>query len=333
MSSEDLLVFDVGGTLLRAGRWSRERAELTDLHSRPAPSFLRDSEATGESLVEALLAELAEAGREVFSNEVPAAVGLAVPGPVDPQGRLSRAPTLWGDRIEESVPLGSLAARTWPNSRVVVANDVTAAGYRHARSDEALCVVTVSSGIGHKVFVDGRPVVGPNGRGGELGHWRVDPAPDAPRCDCGRRGHLGALASGRAVAHHVRSVAKGGEHGPSPWTELESAPEALNRALAASFAGGDPFAREVVRELAAPLGVALAGVHTIVGVERFVILGGFARALGEPYLELLRDASRAACWDNGFDWSGGLELGPADDNSGLEGMARLLLAEQPETAR
>lgn len=328
MSSDDLLVFDVGGTLLRAGRWSRERAELADVHSRPAPSFLRHAQASGEALVEALLAELLEAGRHLFGDEAPAAVGLAVPGPVAPDGRLLRAPTLWGDRVAGAVPLGSLAARTWPDARVAVANDVTAAGYRLLRGDEVLCVVTVSSGIGHKVFAGGRAIVGPQGRGGELGHWRVDDAPDAPRCDCGRRGHLGALASGRAVAHHVRAVDARGEHGESPWTHLEADPEALNRALVSAFTAGEPFARAVVRELAAPLGTALAGVHLTVGAERFAIVGGFARALGEPYLDLLREAASAAGWENGFDWTSGLELGPDDDDSGLEGMARLLLAEE-----
>ena len=60
-----------------------------------------------------------------------------------------------------------------------------------------IAIVTVGSGVGHKVFLQGLPVAGVNGRGGEIGHLRVDWAADAIRCDCGGSGHVGGLASGR----------------------------------------------------------------------------------------------------------------------------------------
>src|SRR5207247_836890 len=108
------------------------------------------------------------------------------------------APTIWGRRTEVAVDLVSELRGLWPAANIVLENDVSAAGYRFLRSaDEDLCVVTVSSGIGNKVFIQGRPMIGPAGRGGEIGHCRVDASPTAALCNCGEHGHLGAVSSGR----------------------------------------------------------------------------------------------------------------------------------------
>src|SRR6185312_8922728 len=114
------------------------------------------------------------------------------PGPIAPTGEILAAPTLWPGVPIEPFTLGARLERAWPGLRVRVLNDVTAVGLAYvAGGRESFCVVTVSSGIGHKVFLDGRPVTGPSGRGGEIGHVVVDPRPEAPECDCGGRGHLG----------------------------------------------------------------------------------------------------------------------------------------------
>ena len=93
---------------------------------------------------------------------------------------------MFGGAIGAPVPLHGELRELWPEASIVLMNDVTAAGYRYLRDpDENLCVITVSSGIGHKVFIDGKPALGPSGRGGEIGHWRMDDSPGSPRCECG----------------------------------------------------------------------------------------------------------------------------------------------------
>jgi glucokinase len=186
---------------------------------------------------------------------------------------------------------------------VRILNDVTAAGYRYLRSsDEDFCIVTVSSGIGNKVFAGGRPLVGPSGRGGELGHLRVDDSANAPVCECGGRGHLGAIASGRAALAYARAhVAKALTAGD----------------LAAAFRRDEAWAVDVVRRCASPLGWALAAIHLGAGIERFVLFGGFALALGARYRDLVSAAAHQRCWNGQGNFT--IELGYDDDWSGLIG--------------
>ena len=87
----------------------------------------------------------------------------------------------------------------------MVLNDLAAAGFRYvAEGLSDFAIVTVGSGVGHKVFLGGRPLAGVNGRGGEIGHLRVDFSADALACDCGGFGHVGGLASGRGAVALVR---------------------------------------------------------------------------------------------------------------------------------
>jgi glucokinase len=79
----------------------------------------------------------------------------------------------------------------------------------------------------------------------------------------------------------------------------------------------------------------LAAVHLSMGVERFVIIGGFALALGEPYrLELVRAAATCG-WRMGQDWNSMIELGHPEDNSGLLGAGRFVteFADQQSRSR
>src|SRR5262249_43283408 len=124
------------------------------------------------------------------------------------EGNLLAAPTIWGEGSEKEIPLRRKLNALWPSARVVVLNDVSAAGYWYVRDPrECFCVVTVSSGIGNKIFLGGLPVVGRRGRGGEIGHLRVDFSDEAPKCDCGGWGHLGSIASGRGTLALARRLA------------------------------------------------------------------------------------------------------------------------------
>ncbi len=149
-------------------------------------------------------------------------------------------------------------------------------------------------------------MVGPNGAGGELGHLRVDDADDAPMCECGGRGHLGAVASGRGVLAWARKHAPDGEH-------LTSGD------LAAAFRRGDPWAVRIVEHGASPLGWALGAMHLGLGIERFVLFGGFALALGDAYRRLVAAAADARCWNAPGGWERRVELGIDDDLAGLIG--------------
>src|SRR3954468_11622353 len=85
------------------------------------------------------------------------------------------------------------------------------------------------------------------------------------------------------------------------------------RKLVGAFLAGDGFARRAVELAAVPLGRALAGLHVGVGTERFVLAGGFATALGEPYRRLVAAAARSGCWDIDQNWDDMVEIGSEED--------------------
>jgi predicted NBD/HSP70 family sugar kinase len=304
------LVFDIGGTRTRVGLYDSRHSKIIRSASAATPNHLDLPELSFEGLRDGLLSLMRRLGDELVEQPAVREVDVAFAGPIDPAGNVLAAPTLWGARLTSPYPLGQDIARCWPNARVRILNDVTAAGYRYLRSSgDDFCIVTVSSGIGNKVFANGRPLVGRNGLGGELGHLRVDDSEGAPICECGGRGHLGAVSSGRAVLAYAR------KHAPQG-----SCIEGLTSGdLVAAFRREEPWAMRIVERGAGPLGWALAAMHLGLGIERFVLVGGFALALGDVYRQLVAGAANARCWDAPGGWDSRVELGVNDDLSGLIG--------------
>ncbi len=127
---------------------------------------------------------------------------IAFPGPIGQNQEILQAPTVAGSGSSEFDLPRTLASRT--GRHVTVLNDVSAAAWRIAQQTRArrFAVVTVSSGIGSKIFdrCHASGVLDQPPYAGEIGHVVVDDGPDAPTCDCSGKGHLGAIASAR-VSH------------------------------------------------------------------------------------------------------------------------------------
>jgi predicted NBD/HSP70 family sugar kinase len=207
-----------------------------------------------------------------------------------------------------------------------VINDVTAAGYRYIRdSEDEFCIVTLSTGVGNKVFLRGRPLTGVAGTGGEIGHLQVDSSNEAARCDCGGKGHLGAIASGRGTAARARAKA---EQAPDAFrssllaAEVGMAPATLTpEALASAYGRLDPWATDVVEPSVRALADVFAAIYLATGVARFVLIGGFAFGLGERFREAVDTAANARCWD-GAGHAISVTLGQSDGACALIGGGR-----------
>jgi C7-cyclitol 7-kinase len=320
------LVFDVGGTQLRAGVYDGTGASLTGVSRVDAPSHLRRPHASWPELRARLLEDMSALRLRLDPGELISSAVVAFPGPIDAEHRVLAAPTLWGALGPYPYPLQSELGRAWPAVDVRVINDVTAAGYRYMEAkDDEFCVVTISSGIGNKVFVQGRPLLGRSGQGGEIGHLQVDTSPSAAVCDCGARGHLGAIASGRGMLARARELA---EREESEFRRsalaLESAltPSTLTaEALAAAYRSGDAWSTAVVREGAGALGMVLAAIHLAIGVERIVLIGGFALGLGARFCDDVQAALAGRCWQ-GASPAARVLLGKDDGHCALVGAGR-----------
>jgi glucokinase len=324
-AQEPILVVEAGGTRLRAALFDPGTETLVRRRERRVESYVSAGGA-GDDLEGRLADRIRELAEETVDGAPEGAVVVAYPGPVDGDGRVLASPTVAGTTSLQPLPLRSILAEAWPSADVVVMNEMTASGYRYLGEPvEDFCVVTVGSGIGHKLFLGGRPQLGSGWRGGEVGHLLVDLRSDAPVCDCGARGHIGGIASGRGVARLARTLAAGDGRGfsssrlASDATFLECGVDEAGAILVAAVLDGDPWARGVVVEATSYLGIGIAALHVGVGVERVIVIGGFARALGETYREILAEAAASACWSLGQDWDEIVRLGAADDDHGLIG--------------
>ncbi len=322
------LVFDMGGTNLRAARVDPATGALDCVVSQSTPNFFGDDN-VGDALgtLAGLLAEVAD---RIAGGAPITAICVGFPGPVDDDGCVLAAPTVWGRQALDRFPLKALLEARWPGVAVEIVNDITAAGYNFVDArNRDFVIATVGSGVGSKLFMEGKPVLGANFRGGEIGHLRVDFSADAPVCDCGGVGHLGAIASGRGVLRSATAKAVADPpafRGSALFDKCGGDPGRLaNDMLVDAFRRGDAWMTQTLRDCSRPLAQAFASVHLHAGIERFIVIGGFAQALGEDYRRLLCDGAQAIAWNNGFSWERGIHLAGASDMPGLGGAARILL--------
>ncbi|MFI0232413.1 ROK family protein [Streptomyces sp. NPDC017086] len=333
-ADEVFTVLDVGGTTLRIGAYDPGTDVLSRVRRVPVDGLHRDPGAPVPVLQRRVVEQIVCEVAAYTGGRPPRALGVAFAGPITAAGLVRAAPTVWGRR-GDPLPLGELLTER-TGAPAVVVNDLTAAAWRYAATEPGdFCLLTISSGIGNKVFRGGEVLVDADGHGGELGHWVCDLSADAPLCDCGGRGHLGAIASGRGVlaaARRAAHAAPAAFRGSRLASLCDSRADGIdNRAVAAAVRAGDPFATEVLRGTLTPLAQAITSVFTSVGVCRYILMGGFALAVGEPYRRLLvAELVRLGCFGLEPEQIDALvSLGVADDDHGLIGVGRLLAARTP----
>jgi glucokinase len=167
----------------------------------------------------------------------------------------------------------------------VLENDANAAAlgefrYGAGKGARSLVYLTISTGIGGGIILDGKIWHGVKDAAGEIGHMTL--APDGPLCGCGNRGCLETIASGPSIARRAREAVAGGR--PTRLREISNLTAADVVSLARE---GDEVACEVWEETVRYLGLGVAAAVTILAPERVVIGGGVTEA-GDSLFEPLR---------------------------------------------
>ena len=229
---------------------------------------------------EAIVAGLRDVAAELIARCPPGdvvGVGFGAPGLVDASGVLRYAPNLAG--VEE-LPLAVPLARQL-GIPVVVENDATCACWGEAqagagRGRDHLVLVTLGTGIGGGMVLDGRLYRGKNGFAGEIGHMVVDP--HGPPCPCGQRGCWERYASGSGLGRLAREAAVGGR-AERVVALAGGDPEAVSgEHVTAAAAEGDSEAIAVMADFAWWVALGLANLANAFDPELFVLGGGLAEA-------------------------------------------------------
>lgn len=285
-----VLGIDLGGTAIKIGCFDQSGACLKSL-SVPTPQ-----PATPEAVLETMVAAIAE----LNSKFQIAAIGVGTPGPADAVGRIARVAinlTNWHD-----VPLADwLEAKT--GCPTIIANDANCAGLGEAwlgagRWFRNMILLTLGTGVGGAIILDGKLFVGHHGTAGELGLITLNP--DGPPCNSGNQGSLEQFVSVPAIRRRMGME-------PSELGQM---------ALA-----GDPQALEFWQAYGRDLGAGLASLLYVLTPEA-VIIGGGVSASAEFFLPAaLAEVERRVLPSS----RAGLQLLPAElgNQAGMVGAARL----------
>lgn len=275
---------DIGGTKIAAGVVTLD-GQIFWRSRRETPVRLG-----AEAVAQAVCSAAEEAVRAAGAAGLqPEAVGIATGGQVDRlQGRVvSSTRVLPGG---EAIDLRTRVAEA-VGLPVQIDNDAKAMAraelaWGAARGAQTAVFLTLGTGVGGALAVNGRVVDGQRGFAGHLGHIPVtSTTSDGPVCSCGNRGCLEAYASGTAIAALARARLAA-ERPPTAATP-EPAPDAS--AVFAAAAQGAPWARWALDQALAALGAALAGLVHALNPEVIVIGGGLS-SQGEPWRRSIEDA-------------------------------------------
>ena len=287
MSTRYIIGVDLGGTNIVVGAMPEDGSRQLAMRSQPTRSehgAEAVSQLIGSMIDETLWAVCAETGarREDFLG-----VGIGAPGPLDRErGLVIVAPNLgWRDyplrdRVHDLVGLPS----TLDND----ANCATVGEWWRgaARGGRNVVGLTIGTGIGGGLVIDGKLYHGASDVAGEFGHTTIDST--GRRCKCGNYGCLEAYASGPAIADRAREALWEGAN--STMLQLVGGDATLITAQTVYDAAGqgDEIAREVVRDTARFLGTGIANLLNGLNPDVVVVAGGVTQA-GEALFEPLRN--------------------------------------------
>ncbi len=296
-----ILAMDFGGTKLAAGLVDRTTGDVLAATRCLTPNNATASYAAMLAMAQDLLA---------IAPSLPRAIGVSFGGPVEADGRTVR--------LSMHVPGWEYTALAASLERDIglpcaIGNDADVAAlaeqrYGAGRAASHLLYLTVSTGIGGGIVIDGAIYRGARAWAGEVGHQVLDP--DGPPCSCGRNGCLEALASGLAVAREAkRRLALGDgrlELEPVPAAMRSAAPpttplyapilgelpheQITARAVAEAAAAGDPLAISVWTSAMHWLGIGIANAANLLNPTLVVLGGGLTGAgalLFDPVRQVL----------------------------------------------
>ncbi len=315
-----VLGLDLGGTKVVAG--------VVDADHRVLGRAKRSTPARegGDAILAAMLDAADEALDEAgVGRDDLVAAGVGSPGPLDAEaGVILFSPNL----NVRDYPIGpNLAAAL--GRPVLVQNDVRVGGWGEyrlgaGRGTRRMVAAFVGTGIGGCVIDDGQIVRGTTGNAGEIGHLIVKAG--GPRCGCGARGCLEALASRTAITRRIHKAIQRGEATCLAGRVTSATSRLKSKDLSAAVAAADPVAIHEIHRAARFLGLAIGGLINVLGPELVVLGGGVTEALGEPYVELVRATARDQAMADPRALVR-IERGSLGDDAGLLGAA-LLAREQ-----
>ena len=303
---------DVGGTTIKMGFFETsgkliDKWEIKTDTSNGGENILSD-------IAKAIDNKLAQEG--ISKNDVQG-VGVGVPGPVNSKGIVLKCVNLgWGvfNVEEELASLTGLKVKAGNDANVAALGEMWQGA---GKGSEDMVMVTLGTGVGGGIIVDGKVIAGANGAGGEIGHITVNDD-EIEACNCGQYGCLEQYTSATGIVRMAkRKLAKTDEE-----TSLRAVEELSAKTIFDEAKKGDKIAGELVEELGKILGGTLSNIAAVTNPEVIVIGGGVSKA-GQILIDTIHkhfiESVFHACKDTRFVLAG---LG---NDAGMYGCVKMLL--------
>ncbi len=304
---------DVGGTTVKCGFFNTE-GELLEKWEIPTRTEEKGSKILPD-IAKTIADKLAERGLKKTDIE---GIGLDIPGPVNSKGICTLAVNLHWSEVNI---VGEMEKMTGIRTRAI--NDANAAALGECwkgggAGHKNLIMVTLGTGIGGGVVVEGNVIAGAHGAGGEIGHVHVTDELDEP-CNCGNTGCLEQVGSAKGIVRLAKMIMKQDTVTPSQLRDKKrfSAKDVWN-----AVKEEDELAMIIADRFGQYLGKALASFACVTDPEIYVIGGGVSKA-GPVILDYVQKYYRQyafpACKDAAF------ALATLGNDAGIYGAAKLVL--------
>ena len=260
---------DVGGTTVKMGMFDTDGYVL-DTWEIPTVT-----ENNGAAILPDISRTIAEKMDEKgISIDDVEGIGMGVPGPVGNDGTVFKCVNLGWDVINVEKILNELTGL-----RVKAGNDANVAAMGEmwqggGKGYQNVVMVTLGTGVGGGIIVEGKVVAGAHGAGGELGHIPVNPDEEL-FCGCGKRGCLEQYASANGFTLITKRYLASN---PDVKTVLRDAPELNSKVIFDAAKDGDEAALHMVEEVGNYLGRALATISCVADPQVFVLGGGMSKS-------------------------------------------------------
>lgn len=303
---------DVGGTTVKMGLFDQagnviEKWEIPTRTENGGEKILPD-------IADSIKAKLSE--KNIAEEDV-LGTGVGVPGPVDGNGIVHRAVNLgWGEvdlKKELTALLGGMRVECGNDANVAALGEMWKGG---GQGHQNLVAVTLGTGVGGGIIINGEIVTGATGAGGEIGHIHVeDNEPET--CGCGNHGCLEEYASATGITRLAnRALAD------SNLDSVLRSGEVSAKTVFDAVKAGDALAVGVAQKFGDYLGKALGVIAGVINPEIFVIGGGVSKA-GEVLLDYIRPSYEKTVFHGSRDVI--FALATLGNDAGIYGAARLLL--------
>lgn len=310
--SKRIFGVDLGGTTVKLGLFDPEGNVLEKWE---IPTRKEDSgKLILPDIADAVKGKMQEKG---IAKEDVVGVGIGVPGPVDSDGVIYKAANLgWGVfSIKEELTglLDGIRVEAGNDANVAALGEMWRGG---GRGYDNMVAVTLGTGVGGGIIVDGKILTGAKGAGGEIGHILVEEQ-ETEVCGCGKAGCLEQYTSATGVVRLANRRLKKDDKASVLRTGEISAKDVWDAVKA-----GDELAVEVAKQFGEYLGKGLAAVACVVNPDIFVIGGGVSKAgsvlmdyMVEPYRKYVFHGSRETKF----------ALATLGNDAGIYGAAKLVL--------